>query len=354
MKNGNFVRALLSLFSVLFALTGSAAEKLPGLDIDLKQTSVSGLSSGAFMASQFYMVHSDIMIGAGIVAGGPYLCAQSWVFQDYLTNATTACMSPLSERFGPNTPHLVTLTQQLAAVGKIDSLENIRDDRLYIFSGKADRTVKPSVVRQTREYFLSLDVPQESILFRDDVVAGHALLTSFDQDVRCPDTRAPFINNCNFMQSYEIIRHIYGELNPPAASLSGDIIKFNQKEFIRDRNTSMSDEAYVYVPAICHTERCRLHVAFHGCEQGAKLIRDKYYAGTGYNYIADTNRLVVLYPQAEPSKRKPYNPKGCWDFWGYSAPNQANPDYFTRDAPQIKAIKAMVDRLAESRASAIY
>ena len=178
--------------------------------------------------------------------------------------------------------------------------------------------------------------------------AGHAIITNLNSDANCPLTQAPFINNCHFMQSYEIIRHIYGDLNPPAQALGGDILRFNQKEFIKDKYTSMSNDAYVYVPKTCRTEKCRLHIVFHGCEQGAKVIGDEYYANTGYNLIADTNNLVVLYPQVQPSKRNPYNPKGCWDFWGYSSPNQANPDYFTRAAPQLKAVRAMVDRLAQT------
>ncbi|MFB8829392.1 hypothetical protein ACE0DR_08460 [Azotobacter sp. CWF10] len=68
--------------------------KLPAYGADLYKTSVSGLSSGAFMTSQLYMVFSDIMVGAGIVAGGPYLCAKSWAGNTLVENATTTCMNP--------------------------------------------------------------------------------------------------------------------------------------------------------------------------------------------------------------------------------------------------------------------
>ena len=48
-----------------------AAEALPKLGADLAATSVSGLSSGAFMAVQIEVAHSNDMVGAGIGAGGP-------------------------------------------------------------------------------------------------------------------------------------------------------------------------------------------------------------------------------------------------------------------------------------------
>ena len=41
------------------------------------QSSVSGLSSGAFMTVQLHLAHSASFAGAGIIAGGPYRCAPS-------------------------------------------------------------------------------------------------------------------------------------------------------------------------------------------------------------------------------------------------------------------------------------
>ncbi|MDM8550582.1 hypothetical protein QUF72_10905 [Desulfobacterales bacterium HSG2] len=64
----------------------------------------------------------------------------------------------------------------------------------------------------------------------------------------------------------------------------------------------MSKDAYVYVPKSCEEKTCRIHV---GCKQGATLIGDKYYGTTGYNELADTNDIIVLYPQVEPSNPIP-------------------------------------------------
>ena len=69
-------RALLgALF--LWAAPAHAVEKLPVLGIEIDQTSVSGISSGAFMAGQFQVAFSSLVVGAGIVAGGPYGCAET-------------------------------------------------------------------------------------------------------------------------------------------------------------------------------------------------------------------------------------------------------------------------------------
>ena len=50
---------------------------LPKLGADIAATSVSGLSSGAYMAGQIGVAHSKDIKGAGIVAGRPYACAET-------------------------------------------------------------------------------------------------------------------------------------------------------------------------------------------------------------------------------------------------------------------------------------
>ena len=344
-------RAVLGLFLALIGATVNALEPLPKLAIDVNKTSVSGLSSGAFMTSQFYIAHSSIMVGAGIVAGGPYLCAQSWALQDYLTNATTACMNPLTAKAGPNTPLLVTLTKKLEREKLIDPTSNLANDKIYLFSGKADAVVATKVVDQTQAFFRLLGVPASAFRYRTDVNSGHAIITPSHTDSQCNLTQPPFINDCGFTQAWDIFQQIYTHLSPPLSTAgqgAGRIIEFDQQQFIDSPHTSMSKAAYVYVPTACEQGGCRLHIVFHGCLQGADVVGDKYYAHTGYNPIADANHFVVLYPQVKPSSENPYNPQGCWDFWGYSNPVIKQHDYYSKQAPQIRAVRAMVDQLSRS------
>ena len=51
-------------------------ELAAGVVLDPGRISVSGISSGGFMAHQFHVAHSEHIVGAGIVAGGPYFCAR--------------------------------------------------------------------------------------------------------------------------------------------------------------------------------------------------------------------------------------------------------------------------------------
>ena len=103
------------------------------------------------------------------------------------------------------------------------------------------------------------------------------------------------------------------------------------------------------MPQACRAGGCRVHVAFHGCRQGREYIAEQFARHAGFNRWADSNRIVVLYPQAItrygwgpwpwPSSFV-FNPNGCWDWWGYTGVN-----YHTKVGAQIKAVKAMLERL---------
>lgn len=80
-----------------------------------------------------------------------------------------------------------------------------------------------------------------------------------------------------------------------------------------------------------------MHVAFHGCKQSVSAIGDAFYKNTGYNEWADTNHIVVLYPQTLATQN---NSNGCWDWFGYDSA-----DYAKKSGPQMKMVKAMVDGL---------
>src|SRR5688500_7176961 len=80
---------LAAAVAVLASGTAFAAVNLPKLNVDKSQTSVSGLSSGGFMAVQMHVAYSGTFKkGVGVVAGGPFYCAEGSI-----TNATGRCMA---------------------------------------------------------------------------------------------------------------------------------------------------------------------------------------------------------------------------------------------------------------------
>ena len=347
------------------------APPLPRFNADLSQSSVSGLSSGAFMTVQLHLAYSGTFVGAGIIAGGPFRCAESFraaaaIAEDaWELNALYVCMNPLIPQVGPDPVQLANMARETARRGLIDPVENLADDRLYVFTGSEDSVVNSGVVETTKRFYELLGVAPDAIRFENTVPAGHSIITDNPEDNPLPANRPPYINNGGFMQSQHILEHLYGPLKPPSRRLSGRIIRFDQTEFFDGKpQASMSDFAYAYVPkAVEEGAPCRVHIALHGCKQGYNYVNlvngrpdldnavpygNRYFTTTGYNEMADANDLVILYPQAHGTDNsETQNPDGCWDWWGYTAENPANPDYYSKNALQIRAIHRMLQRLGE-------
>jgi len=345
-------------------------DALPGLNADLTQCSVSGLSSGAFMTVQLHLAHSSLFIGAGVVAGGPYRCVESFpnasmIAEDaWVQNAYFICMNPLIPEAGPKVPRLLQIARQTADAGKIDPLVNLKKARLYIFTGSEDKVVDSAVVESTRAFYEGLGVDPDNIQFDDKLPAGHALLTTNPDDNPLGANEPPYLNRWSepTMQSWEILSQIHGKLAPADGPPRGRLMAFDQRPFFgHDSRASMSRLGYLYVPPSKENVRLRVHVALHGCKQGANYVDlvdglpdkanrapygNRYVTTTGYNEIADANDFAVLYPQVEGiDDGRTQNPEGCWDWWGYSCPDAQAPDYYSQQAIQIRAIHAMLQRL---------
>ncbi|OQS36186.1 extracellular catalytic domain type 2 short-chain-length polyhydroxyalkanoate depolymerase [Chromobacterium haemolyticum] len=313
----------------------AAAEPLSAYRGDARQSSVSGLSSGAFMAVQYQVAFSASVRGVGVVAGGPYYCSKG------MLAGAPACMSGPPPAVGG----LVLATQQFALSGQIDPLSNLAKRRVYLFSGSQDNTVKTAVVDSAESYFRKLGVPAARIEYLRGLPAGHAQITpTYGND--CGETKSPYVNHCDWKgegydQAGAILKQIYGPLQPRAGQLSSQVAVFDQKPYAPP-GSSLADEGYVYVPRVCaEGETCKVHVALHGCRQYAGAVGDAYYAHAGYNEWADNNRIIVLYPQT--TAMPPGNPNGCWDWFGYTGVNFA-----WKSGVQMRAIKAMADRLVSA------
>jgi|SRR5450830_732556 len=323
-----------ALALLLFAGLAQAADELPTLHAQAPRTSVSGLSSGAFMSVQYATAFSSSVMGVGVVAGGPYNCA-------YVNlGGIVTCMSG-----APSGEMSWVAAQGFATLGQIDPVSDIAKQKVYVFSGTKDTVVKPVVVQATHDFYQSAGVPKAALAYVHTVPAGHAFVApTFGNQCATNDT--PYIDQCKqkgtaYDQPRAILQHIYGPLKPAVPSLSSTVRPFDQRAFA-GADTGLDDVGFYYVPKTCQTNSsaCSLHVVFHGCVQGASVVGSDVYSKVGYNQWADSNNIIVLYPQVLASKMVPMNPEGCWDWWGYSGLN-----FQVKAGPQMSAVKAMVDRL---------
>lgn len=325
------------------------APPLPPLGADITQTSTSGISSGAYMAGQFQMAHGEIVVGAAIIAGGPYGCAESafaglvpgpGAAMFNLNKAVSGCMLDGMRFWGvPDAEWLAEKAGRRASDGEIDPTSATRTDRIYLYTGTRDRIVASRIVRRTADFYRALGVPEENIQLIDDGPSGHAFVTE-SEGGNCGTNSAPYVSDCDYDQAGALLKQIYGALAPPSATSQGAFLRFDQRPFFEGATSiGLADAGVAYVPASCRaTAGCRIHIAFHGCAQNVDQVGDAFTAKTGFARWADANRLIVLFPQTKVSAT---NPQGCWDWWGYTGR-----DFLTRSAPQIRAVRAMLNHLA--------
>lgn len=289
------------------------------------------------MAVQMHVAYSSIMKGAGIFAGGPFYCAQG-----ELANALGPCTAASDPRNMPSAQLSIDYISSWSTAGLIDDKENLSRQRIFLFVGQKDATVNPLVMDSLFEMYNKLVRTADLKYSNRFSTAAHVQPTlSYGGD--CGISAEPWIGRCNYDGAGEALKWIYGNLNPPSATLSGRFIAFDQSEFLANPEShSIAHVGYAYVPASCaNGQACKVHVSFHGCRQYANgSIGDQYYKNAGYNPWADSNDMIVLYPQTIASNSVPYNPRGCWDWWGYDDPNYAN-----RNGHQLAMIKKMIDRL---------
>jgi poly(3-hydroxybutyrate) depolymerase len=370
------VAGLLLVVAISGAAPAQSLRRLPALGLRADAVTVSGLSSGAYMAGQFEVAYSASVSGAAILAGGPYGCSRGSV-----ATAALKCSCPadksfeltLAGAFGfgcyvQSDAVYVSFAQSALNRNRnaIDDTANIARHRIWLFSGGKDPIVDPALVAATKSFYSSLGVPPGRLQLEHRSDAGHGF-PSPAAPLPCSVTAQPFLIDCGSFDAAEaLLRWLYPDLPAiPGAVDAGAFRKFSQTPYLSTGFTGLDASGWLYVPAACeHTgAHCRLHVAFHGCEQGQSFrtaaghtYGRQFVDGTGYNGWAEAGGIVVLYPQVRattegtPYSAYRYNPKGCWDFWGYStdAADAAPLRFGQRDAPQMKAVKAMIDDLLRS------
>jgi poly(3-hydroxybutyrate) depolymerase len=317
--------------------TSSGPVALGSYRIDPAKVFVAGISSGGFFAVQMHVAHSATFKGAAVYAGGVYYCAQNSV-----AVALAAC--------GGEGLYASTLTESEAYLnlassqGLIDNKSNLAGHPVYLWSGANDTVVNPKEMNDLQTEYAQYGAAP--IVYDNTYPAEHGW-ESPNGTLACGTLGEPYMIACNSgNQVYDSektwLQMFFGRLSPRNdGTLHGKLLQFNQTEFGAAASNSMDTTGWVYVPRSCAQGRtCGLILALHGCLQTQADIGNAYATESGINEWADTNGIVVLYPYAIKSSTVPYNPQGCWDWWGYDDPN-----YSVKTGTQITIVYKMVQHL---------
>jgi poly(3-hydroxybutyrate) depolymerase len=347
---------------------------------------ISGVSSGAAMAVQYAIAHSQSIVGVGAIAGPPWGCADGKV-----SRAINSCLCG-----SPAAQPRIEAARELAASGAIDPLASGKPQalrRAFVFHSAGDATVAPSSGRANSE-FLAAVIGQPTAVDTGNArdgsdEAGHGVVAPGGTDACQTGGERTYIRRCgNEDNVRDLFRALYPDVAFDATQRQDDIAatevwKFDQQKLIdqvkangssvardawsmffvpyssaRRKNFDLAATGYVYVPPSCRGAgaACRVHVALHGCKQDARTFA----LHAGYNNWAEHYRAIIVYPAIAPGNNRgaetcaigmPFfadyslvepNPNGCWDWWGYLDGLTQNNRYLTKAAPQMQVIEQIV------------
>ena len=278
------------------------------------------------------MIYIRFIKGAGLFASGPYFCTRGTIM------TVADCMTTGISIY---TDQLILAAKAYEELGLIDSMSNLAESRVFIYSGESDYIVWPGVVKKNEEFFRKLGSHIKSDY---SIKSVHCMPTDFYGN-ECSHLGDPYINNCNYNGAKISLDHIMGTTLKTGIKFKDSSLKsFSQKEYNPGISSSFGDTGYIYVPEGCVKAECPLHVVFHGCHQTIKDIGLDYVKNTGYLEIAEANNIIMLFPQLKSSILYPLNPQGCWDWWGYSevVPLPLSWSFPTNSGTQMKLVHRMI------------
>ncbi len=323
-------------------------QRLGSYRIDPSKVFVAGISSGGFFGVQLHFAHSAVFKGAAIYAGGVYHCANDSV-ELALANCGGQTLPTGQASYNSTLAQSEQYLDSQSAAGTIGHLANIAGQPVYLWSGTNDSVVNPQEMADLASEYAHYGA---RVRFDNTFPAEHGW-ESPSGELSCGTKGSPYMISCaRTTQPYDSVKKwmtsFFGPLQPRNSSgtLQGTLQRFDQSEFGAAASNSMDTRGFVFVPASCAGgATCGLVLALHGCLQTRALIGRTFVTESGIDEWADGNRVVVLYPYAVAAPGPtPYNPNGCWDWWGYDDPN-----YALRGGTQISIVYHMVQRVMGQR-----
>ena len=334
--------------------SAAAATAAPGVvrlqryQVDPAKIFVAGISSGGFAAVQMHVAHSSTFKGAAIYAGGVYWCAGTGGAATALANCGGETLPTGQASYNSTLADSETYLETQSALGTIDPMSNLAGQPVYLWSGTQDAIVNPLEMNDLQSEYLRYGA---NVRYDNTYPAAHGW-ESPDGELACGTSGSPYMVQCLAADgsAYDSVKTwltlFLGALHPRnGGKLQGSLMTFDQTEFGASPNVSMSPTGSVFVPKSCADGKtCGFVLALHGCLQQSQLIGDKWVTEAGINEWADTNGLIVLYPDTiATSAPQPTNPNACFDWWGYS--NQVDPNYALKSGLQMSVLYSMVQRV---------
>jgi len=175
----------------------------------------------------------------------------------------------------------------------------------------------------------------------------------------------PPINNCDYDMTGEMFQFFFQNeqntthhrtLLPRGQSNQSHLFQFNQSQFlpagVNLNQARLLEVGFIYIPDQCRqwntrlptlsnklsNINCTLHIHYHPCGGNWKQVSTNYMLGTGHTAYAESNDMIILYPQTVGS---PNSTDGCWDWYGGTGA-----EFDTKSGLQLTFVTNVIDQLS--------
>lgn len=317
------MRGILSM-KLLFGLSFSLV--FPLFAPAMNSLTISGISSGGFMASQMATIYSDQFAGVATVAGGVFYCAEnefqsnikkfgSQAYFSYGIDAKNVrksfdienilkqkelpqdtsqfvgplAINPIYQSVGvcmahPEGAHqAATLSDGVArpmdlsfmkafeSKNLIAPTSNIANQRVLIYQGQDDEVVRVGMAEKIKEFYTRYGVSENSL--KVIIQSGnHNFPTDRTDGIDCQKAKVPYIGNCKLDLAGEILQHMLARPLVRGVMKPENLYRIVQKK----APPSIASYGYLYANEACleNPDSCDLHVALHGCQMSDSFDMD--------------------------------------------------------------------------------
>eukprot|EP00038_Savillea_parva_P012977 m.208168 g.208168 ORF g.208168 m.208168 type:complete len:262 (+) comp24038_c0_seq1:123-908(+) len=235
--------------------------------------------------------------------------------------------------------------------------------RYWLYRGANDVCYKVGSVDHAADFFQSLG---GRVNFVNSTVPSLHAIPTLSDGTACGTEgnytqRYPHgLEACDYDGAGHCLSHMCGPLRPPVPQRDGGLSMFDQREFDVPRAGLDVTGGFLYVPESCDHRfvtalpdvrvKCTLHIFLHGCgmsaasPSGTYAFNDTYARRAGFNEWAESNNIVILYPQLHYGTHRATcasEADDCWDQGGSTGDSFAD-----KGGAQMTALKSMIDRLS--------
>lgn len=290
-----------------------------------EKISISGVSSGGYMAEQFAIAHSDLVFGLGVFSAGIPGCVR----QNNLLEIHR-CMKSSDQVNLQEIQMLYRAKEKNQIIARLDFFKEIQ---VHIYHGQQDQVVTAKMMSLNQQLIESFGAKVSARLISN---LAHGLPV-FKAKNQCEKTASPWINQCEMSGALDLFSQLYRGRFKQNRTDGKWFIYHLENELLTDdeiNKSNLNTAMASYVPSVCEKIDCPVHMVLHGCQQSPEFVDEQFLLNSDFVQAANQYGVVLLFPSINKSSRNPY---GCWDWWGYTGIH-----YDDQLGPQIRVLEKIV------------